>query len=109
MHNVIRIFVEGKIKPQTPIKMLAKLGFNNPEGYSVESMLKILRDNYGIELVSVPTIQDTIMKVTELELKRIGELKSCFPEKQKNFSPEQLKHFNRLQNTRFKIANQRHR
>ena len=109
MHNVIRIFVEGKIKPQTPIKMLAKLGFNNPEGYSVESMLKILRDNYGIELVSVPTIQDTIMKVTELELKRIGELKSCLPEKRQTFLQEQLKHFNNIQNTRLKTYNQRHR
>ena len=112
MHSVIRIFVEGKINAQTPIEMLAKLGYNDLDKSFVES-LKILRDDYGIELVSVPTLQDTVIKIIEFESNRIKklsqEIQNYLPNKQKKFSREQIKHFNRLQNTRFKIVNQRHR
>ncbi len=93
--------------------MLVSLGYDNIDDENLESMFKILYDDYNIKIVPVLTISELARKLLESTANNVitleRDIKNILPNKQQNFSREQLKHFNRLQNTRFKIVNQRHR
>ncbi len=109
MHNITKIFIENPNKLQTLKKMLADLGYN-VDNETVESMLKILYDDYNIEVVPILTVPELACKALESTANKIVILERyLLPKKQQNFSREQLEHFNRLQNTRFKTINQRQR
>lgn len=110
MPNITKIFIESSNKLQTLKNMLVSLGYNNIDDENIESMIKILYDNYNIEAVPVLTISELAYKALENTANKIVIMeRELLPKKQQNFSREQIKHFNRLQNTRFKIVNQRHR